>query len=891
MSTLRARCPQILRRARLLSLTIATALAAPTSAAASGPLVVNGTVALPSVPGGYTYTSLAGQGFLTVNGNAGLTLTQAQDTFIGTIQSDSLTLVGGAQTIRGQIGIRDVTVNDARMTVEGATTLGNFTVVNGGTFALVGNSSEYPTQLTTNGQGTFDISGANGRVTVERVAGDSGSIDLGANTLSIRDTGEGNLVYGGVIRGTGGLRFEGGKYGYGELVIVNDQRYTGPSTFTGTVTLGTGGVHGSVVGDIELTGAFGQLVVDRSDIYALPGVISGSQGQVVQAGTGTLVLDHDNTYALGTLVQAGTLEVGSQSALGSGSLTMMPGTTFHATHDVGVAGLTAWDDTTYDVDAGATANLAMAPKGLAFVPQSGGGTYTKTGAGTLVVGYLPITSVFDVDGGTLQVNGAAASIDIRHGGTLAGNGRASSATIEGGASISPGSDAIGTLSVGTLHVMPGSQYVVDVNNRGGADLILMNHATLDGGIVAVRASGAPWDVSTRYTILSDGGFTDSSVTGEFSAVTSNLTFLSPVLSYDAAAVYLRLVRNDVAFESVATTANQASVAHAISLLSPFDPIYASIAVLDPALARNAFDQLSGASIASARTAIVDDSRNVREAIASHGRAGHAADTIWTSAWGHWGDNDGAANTVRQSNHGGGVIVGAERELDEVSVGAVLAHGELVTSAGADETRARSNHAGLYASTELDHWQFQGGVIYTNYDGRTHRNIDIPNLSSRSDGPLHVNLTQAFGEAGYRVDGGCWSFMPYMNLARTWYHHDSERETGSVASLDIDGGGSAVNAGTAGVHGALAASGDVTVHGDLGYVSTWGDRAPRQTQHFTGDATSMTIAGTPIARHGATAELGATFRVGRRTTVDASYEGRFSGAGADQSARISAQWAL
>lgn len=83
------------------------------------------------------------------------------------------------------------------MTVEGTTTLGNFTVVNGGTFALVGNSSEYPTQLTTNGQGTFDISGANGRVTVERVAGDSGSIDLGANTLSIRDTGEGNLVYGG----------------------------------------------------------------------------------------------------------------------------------------------------------------------------------------------------------------------------------------------------------------------------------------------------------------------------------------------------------------------------------------------------------------------------------------------------------------------------------------------------------------------------------------------------------------------------------------------------------------------------------------------------------------------------------------------------------------------
>lgn len=91
-----ARCPQILRRARLLSLTIATAMAAPTSAAASAPLVVNGTVALPSVPGGYTYTSLAGQGFLTVNGNAGLTLTQAQDTFIGTIQSDSLTLVGGA---------------------------------------------------------------------------------------------------------------------------------------------------------------------------------------------------------------------------------------------------------------------------------------------------------------------------------------------------------------------------------------------------------------------------------------------------------------------------------------------------------------------------------------------------------------------------------------------------------------------------------------------------------------------------------------------------------------------------------------------------------------------------------------------------------------------------
>jgi fibronectin-binding autotransporter adhesin len=58
------------------------------------------------------------------------------------------------------------------------------------------------------------------------------------------------------------------------------------------------------------------------------------------------------------------------------------------------------------------------------------------------------------------------------------------------------------------------------------------------------------------------------VDGQFTDVTSNLAFLTPLLSYDPNNVFLTLIRNDITFASVAQTPNQRAVAAALDSSPP-----------------------------------------------------------------------------------------------------------------------------------------------------------------------------------------------------------------------------------------------------------------------------------------------------------------------------------
>src|SRR6185503_18523514 len=80
-------------------------------------------------------------------------------------------------------------------------------------------------------------------------------------------------------------------------------------------------------------------------------------------------------------------------------------------------------------------------------------------------------------------------------------------------------------------------------------------ATLLGGTVDVQAAAGEFRPGTSYSILSAPG----GVNGQFSAVTSNLAFLKPSLTYDPNNVTLTLTRNDATFQSVAQLPNQTAI--------------------------------------------------------------------------------------------------------------------------------------------------------------------------------------------------------------------------------------------------------------------------------------------------------------------------------------------
>ncbi len=105
----------------------------------------------------------------------------------------------------------------------------------------------------------------------------------------------------------------------GTLVLGGSSTYSGGTAISqGTLQIGNGGTTGSILGNVTDNAA---LAFNRSDNIAFSGIVSGS-GSLTQLGKGKLTLTGASTYAGGTMVKAGTLEVAAGATLGAGDITL-----------------------------------------------------------------------------------------------------------------------------------------------------------------------------------------------------------------------------------------------------------------------------------------------------------------------------------------------------------------------------------------------------------------------------------------------------------------------------------------------------------------------------------------------------------------------------------------
>ncbi|ENI1059495.1 S8 family serine peptidase, partial [Serratia marcescens] len=254
---------------------------------------------------------------------------------------------------------------------------------------------------------------------------------------------------------------------------------------------------------------------------------------------------------------------------------------------------------------------------------SGHGGLTKQGIGTLVLtGNNTYAGPTLVNQGRLAVNGSITSaVSVQNGGIVGGSGTVGSLTARQGGTVAPG-NSIGTLNVaGNVSFEPGSRYAVEVGPNGQSDRIQSGgSATIGGGEVAVTLENsanllAQSEVRSllgqQYTILS----AQQGVSGQFDAVALNYLFLGTGLSYQPTGVTLSVGRNGTSFASVAQTPNERAVAAAADALAAGNPVYESLLGSGTAgEARQAFRQLSGQIHADIASALVNDSRYLREAL-------------------------------------------------------------------------------------------------------------------------------------------------------------------------------------------------------------------------------------------------------------------------------------
>jgi autotransporter-associated beta strand protein len=389
-----------------------------------------GTLALVS-GGDETVDSVNGAGAITLSSGSVLTLDAGASAIAGGISG------AGGLTVTGT----SVTTLSAANTYTGTTTL------TAGTLNLDGGAAIVDTGAVVVNGGTLNVNGAE---TIGSLAGSGGSVELGANTLTINGDGDGSVSevtsYAGAIDGSGGLTKSGtdiqtltGTNGYtgATLVTGGTLRVTGGGTLASTdiETQGAGDTFQTDGGALSTTAAItngGALILDgdesvaevdgagsialnsgavltlNSGVSDITGDISGTGGLDIAGGTTNL--SGSNTYEGDTTVSGGDLTLDGGSAIDDdGNVIVTAGTVdVRAAEEIGSLATSAGTTVTL------TDDLTTGGNGTDTTVAGtidGPGTLTKTGSGTMTV-----TGAND-QGGTVVANGELAA----NGATFASN--------------------------------------------------------------------------------------------------------------------------------------------------------------------------------------------------------------------------------------------------------------------------------------------------------------------------------------------------------------------------------------------------------------------------------------------------------------------------------------
>lgn len=526
--------------------------------------------------------------------------------------------------------------------------------------------------------------------------------------------------------------------------------------------------------------------------------------------------------------------------------------------------------------------------------KQGAGTLRLAGWGAAYTGDMMIRE------GGLRVDGVfGGRVHVLPGAMLSGTGLVG--RIESAGLLAPGAGhQTGTLMVAhEARLLAGGSLRIRIDAAGQADRLWSSGTVAVDGALHVLAQPGAWDENSRWTIVqADGGLAP----GRFAEASSNLPYFSPVLEYQPNRIVLALRRNQAPLEACAEGDSARAAARAIE--AGVSPLAQRIVRQDCAQAAAMLAAYAHSGAASWRSAILEDSRHVREAALAHAGSGRA----WVRQW--------MVSAQRDARTGdGGAVRGDARDVVGMLAGldhAVSPDWHVGVFAGAQHVdygsvrqarapgglavRAASLHLGLgIAHRPGAGQQFSLGAAQAWHRGEGRR------WTEDGDDPLratqHARSLQAWAE--WRIDpapADHWSFAPLVRLA--WVRLDSRNyvESGGPAALRVQG---AVDQRMF-AHAALRTQrawpvpgGHAVLRAALGWDGLLGSEGLASTQSFRDDAAGRLFeaGGQPLARHALRLDLGVEAPLVPGVRAGIGYTGQYRSDGQQHGVLLSLAVAL
>ncbi|MGI6852019.1 autotransporter domain-containing protein [Mesorhizobium sp. 1B3] len=844
---------------------------------------------------------------------------------------------GATTTFSGRIGgTGSLEVVGGSLTLTGASAIGgDLTVGEDATVAIAGSSASFST-----GMARLAGTGVLGRLNITGGAGFdsdllfiSGKMTADGIGTTVRVTDAPTFV--GIANTAATLTISGGAVMESEGGAIIDS----PIVAAGAIVTGAGSTwnvaYGLAVGNV-MAGGTGLLTVSAG------GAVNVIGDTVIAADTALTGLDASSVVVTGRNASLSTvgLEIGTYAcACGDlpGELIVADGGIVKATGSVTIGALGI-----LNIGNGGSAGSFVAPliendgtivadftdSAALGANISGMGSLTKSGPGTLVLhGQNSFTGGTTVEAGKLVVGqgGSGAlggSLLVKNGGVLGGTGTLGSAgstvTIAAGGIHAPG-NSIGSQTVLGDYVNHGTLQIE--GTPGAADRVIVNGkvdiagATLD--LLLSPTTADAWAPGKGPLTLIDNRGADA-VKGVFGAITGRPLFLSSTLDYaggDGNDVTLMLERNGRSFASVGRTSNQIATATALDSLPADNRLWKAVSLTrDEDVARSAFDQLSGEIHASTATGLIEDSRQIRDAVnnrlrsafedvregsfqimayggGAQERAAPATESFaaWGSAFGSWSHADSDGNAAAFSRSIGGFVIGADGFVSEawrLGVVAGYSHSSFKVDDRRSSASSDNYHIGLYGGARWGSVSLRSGIAYTRSDVDSSRTIAFPGFADAPSASYSADTTQLFGELGYGLQAGVVALEPFANLAYVNLQSDGFSGTGGPAALTVESSANDVTFTTLGLRASTdfaIGSYKTTARGMLGWQHAFGDTVPLTTQAFAGSS-PFTIAGAPIAKDSLLIEAGFDFAVSPRATLGLSYNGQIASQGRNHGAR-------